>query len=219
MVSRRPPSDSEPPGPRLYIVTPPVSDARRLAANLEALLDAGDVAAVLLRSTVADEELIRHHVATIAPLVHRVGTALLIEAMPQLASRTAADGAHIGDVSGLSAALKVLKPDRIVGAGGLRTRHDAMVAGEMGADYVMFGEPDATGHRPSVAALLERVAWWAELFEPPCVGFAAGLDEVSQLSDAGADFIAAGDLVWHDADGPASGLRALAARLGKRGAM
>jgi thiamine-phosphate pyrophosphorylase len=213
MVSRPPPSERERLGPRLYIVTPPISDARGFAASLEAVLDAGDVAALLLRSTVADEALIRH-VATIAPLAHRVGTALLIEAMPELAARTAADGAHVDGVGGLSAALKVLKPDRIVGAGGLRTRHDAMVAGEKGADYVMFGEPDATGRRPSLEAVCERVAWWAELFEPPCVGFAAGLDEVSQLAEAGADFVAVGDLVWQDADGPAAGLRALAARLG-----
>ena len=36
-----------------------------------------------------------------------------------------------------------LKPDRIAGVGGLSTRHDSMVAGETGADYVLFGEPDA----------------------------------------------------------------------------
>jgi thiamine-phosphate pyrophosphorylase len=211
-----PPSEHEPLGPRLYIVTPPIGDARRLAASLEAVLEAGDVAALLLRSTVADEALIRGHVTTIAPLAHRAGTALLIEAMPELAARTAADGVHVDAVGALSGALKVLKPDRIVGAGGLRTRHDAMVAGEMGADYVMFGEPDATGRRPSPEAVRERVAWWAELFEPPCVGFAASLDEVSLLAEAGADFVAASDLVWHDADGPAAGLRALAARLGTR---
>ena len=48
-----------------------------------------------------------------------------------------------------------------------------MLAAEAGADYVMFGEPDAAGHRPSFEAIAERVAWWAEVFEPPCVGFAA----------------------------------------------
>jgi thiamine-phosphate pyrophosphorylase len=213
MVSRPSPSESEPFGPQLYIVTPPTNDAHRLAASLEALLDAGDVAALLLGST-ADDEAMRRHVDTIAPLTNRRGIALMIEARPELAARTVADGAHVSDLSGLSAALKVLKPGRIVGAGGLRTRHDAMVAGEMGADYVMFGEPDATGRRPSLEALLERVTWWAELFEPPCVGFATSLEEVSRLAEAGADFIAAGDLVWQDADGPASGLRALAARLG-----
>jgi hypothetical protein len=60
-----------------------------------------------------------------------------------------------------------LKPDRILGVGGLVTRHDAMVAGEAGADYVLFGEPDAKGERPSADAICERLDWWAELFEPP----------------------------------------------------
>ena len=66
-----------------------------------------------------------------------------------------------------------LKPDRIAGVGGLATRHDSMAAGEAGADYVLFGEPDARGQRPSPEAIAERLQWWAELFEPPCVGFAA----------------------------------------------
>ena len=56
-----------------------------------------------------------------------------------------------------------------------------MLAAEAGADYVMFGEPDATGERPGFEAIEERVAWWAEVFETPCVGYAASLDEVAPL--------------------------------------
>ena len=56
-----------------------------------------------------------------------------------------------------------------------------MVAGEAGADYVLFGEPDSEGDRPATEAILERVAWWAELFEPPCVAYAATLEEVAHL--------------------------------------
>ena len=74
-----------------------------------------------------------------------------------------------------------------------------MLAGESGADYVMFGEPDADGRRPSFDAMLERVAWWAEMLEIPCVAYAASLDEVEPLAAAGADFIAVGDFVWRDA--------------------
>ena len=69
-----------------------------------------------------------------------------------------------------------------------------MLAGEAGADYVMFGEPDAAGRRPAFDAVAKRVAWWAELFEIPCVGFAVGLDEVAPLAAAGADFVAVGRL-------------------------
>jgi thiamine-phosphate pyrophosphorylase len=92
----------------------------------------------------------------------------------------------------------VLKPDRIAGCGALRTRHDAMLAGEAGADYVMFGEPSQTGSRPAFDAVAERVAWWAELFEVPCVGFANSLEEVGRLAVAGADFVALGDWVFSD---------------------
>src|SRR5207237_7551957 len=115
-------------------------------------------------------------------------------------------------IEAFSAALSVLKPQRIAGCGGLKTRHDAMLAAEAG-DYVMFGEPDAAGYRHSFNAVLERVDWWAEVFEIPCVGFAASFDEVEALARAGADFVAVGDLVWRDARGPAAALAEAAQRL------
>jgi thiamine-phosphate pyrophosphorylase len=94
-----------------------------------------------------------------------------------------------------------LKPDRIAGAGGLATRHDSMAAGELGADYVLFGEPNANGQRPSVDAVCERLQWWDELFEPPCVGFAGTHDEAFEFAAAGADFVLVGDFIWTDPRG------------------
>ncbi len=125
----------------------------------------------------------------------------------------APDGAHVSGPAALEVALAALKPARIVGCGGLDTRHDAMLAAEAGADYVMFGEPDANGDRPSFAAIADRVAWWAELFEVPCVGFAASLDEVEPLAAAGADFVAVGDCVFADGRGSAAAVADAARRL------
>jgi thiamine-phosphate pyrophosphorylase len=71
-----------------------------------------------------------------------------------------------------------------------------MVVAEAGADYVMFGEPDQGQHRPSLEAIVERVAWWADVFEVPCVGFAGDLEEVAPLAQAGAEFIALGDWIF-----------------------
>jgi thiamine-phosphate pyrophosphorylase len=71
-----------------------------------------------------------------------------------------------------------------------------MRAGEAGADYVMFGEPRRDGFAPPLAETLERVAWWAEIFETPCVAFAGALDAVAPLTTAGADFVALADAVW-----------------------
>ena len=103
-------------------------------------------------------------------------------------------------------AMPSLKPDRIAGVGGLPTRHDSMAAGEAGADYVLFGEPDAEGLRPAVEAIAERLGWWAELFEPPCVGFAASLREAREFAAAGADFVLVGDFIWADPRGAAAAL-------------
>ena len=68
-----------------------------------------------------------------------------------------------------------------------------MAAGEAGADYVLFGEPDAEGQRPSAEAIAERLEWWAELFEPPCIGYATSLEEAREFAAAGADFVLVGD--------------------------
>jgi len=106
-------------------------------------------------------------------------------------------------------ALPVLKPDRIAGVGGLATRHESMSAGEAGADYVLFGEPDAHGDRPSQDAIAERLQWWAELFEPPCVGYATSPEDVDAFVLAGADFILVDDLVWSDPRGAAAALAAI----------
>jgi thiamine-phosphate pyrophosphorylase len=57
------------------------------------------------------------------------------------------------------------------------------------------------------------VAWWAEVFEIPCVGFAASLDEVEPLAAAGADFISVGDCVFGAGDGAAAAIADAARRL------
>jgi thiamine-phosphate pyrophosphorylase len=86
-----------------------------------------------------------------------------------------------------------------------------MLAGEAGADYVMLGEPDRHGRRPSFEDVQERLTWWAELFEIPCAAFAASEDEVAPLSRTGADFIALGDWLWSAPEGTAKAIANAAA--------
>ena len=199
------------PAPRLYLITPPVGDSETFARELAAALDAGDVAAVLLRLADGDERTLVNRAKAIAAIVQPRDIALLIDGRSDIAIRAGADGAHLSGIEALTAALSALKPDRIAGSGGLRSRHDAMLAAEAGADYAMFGEPDHSGNRPAFDTVLERIAWWAELFQLPCIGYAANLDEVGALAQAGADFIALGDWIWTDA--PADSVAAAAGRL------
>ena len=203
------PKSPEPrrPAPRLYLVVPPSGDPAGLADPIAQALQAADVAAVLVSLTGDDERALLNGLKALAPSVQSAGAALVLEGRADLVARAGADGAHLDGVDDLSAAVPTLKPDRIAGCGGLGTRHDAMLAAEAGADYVMFGEPDENGHRPSFDAVIERIEWWAEVFQIPCVGFAAHPDEIAALATAGADFVAVGKFVFDDPRGPAAAMK------------
>ena len=194
------------PVPRIYLATPEVDDPAPLIAGLPGLLARADVAAVLVRLKPTDQRTMISRVKALAPAIQDAGAALLLDGHVELVARAGADGGHLTGIEALQDALTSLKPDRIAGVGGLATRHDSMSAGELGADYVLFGEPDAKGQRPSAEAIAERLQWWAELFEPPCVGFAASLEEAREFASAGADFVLVGDLVWADSRGAAVAL-------------
>ena len=112
-------------------------------------------------------------------MVQGAGAALVLDGHADLVARAGADGVHLTGLDDFAEALERLKPERIVGVGGLATRHDCMLVAERGADYVMFGMPDAAGRRPPFEAIEERVAWWAELFELPCVAYADTLEEIA----------------------------------------
>jgi len=178
---KNPKTSDKRPAPRLYLVTPPVGSVERFAATLKAAVGAADVAAVLLRLEPAGERDLTNRVKALSAIVQPAGAALVLDGHADLAGRSGADGAHLSGLEAFSAAVDSLKPARIAGCGGLHSRDDAMAAGERGADYVMFGEPEADGERPSFGAILERVEWWADLFEVPCVAYAATLDEVGPL--------------------------------------
>jgi thiamine-phosphate pyrophosphorylase len=195
-------------GPQLYLVTPRLAETVALAREIGDAIEAGKVAAVLVRLEPSDERTLTNRLKAITDAVQRRDAALLVDGYPEIVARAGVDGAHLTGMPALTAALDTLKPDRIAGAGGLHSRHDAMLAGEAGADYVMFGEPDRLGVRLPLDALLERVEWWADLFQPPCIGYAASLDEVSPLTQAGADFIALGDWIWTHTQGPAAAVTA-----------
>jgi thiamine-phosphate pyrophosphorylase len=203
------------PNARIYLATPPLADGAGFDGKLTEALGAADIAAVLLRLAPGDDRSMIKRIKPLVPRVQERGAALLLDGHIEIVARAGADGAHANGIDAMNVALRALKPDRIVGAGGLASRHDAMTAGEAGADYVLFGEAEANGHRPRFEAVVERVQWWAEVFEPPCVGYAASLGEVGPLAAAGADFVLLDDAVWSDPRGVTAALNDAAEAIAK----
>ncbi|CAN5246419.1 thiamine phosphate synthase [soil metagenome] len=186
MTTQNPPT-------RLMLVTPLVADADAMAFRLMQAQAGGDLAAVLLRLTDCDERSRIERVKRLSGPVQAASVALIVEASALVAARGGAEGVHLtGGPEAIAEARSSLKGERIIGAGGLRARHDAMDVGEAGVDYVMFGDPRPDGSMPPLAAVIERAGWWAEIFETPCVAYAPDPESVPALVETGAEFVALG---------------------------
>ncbi|WP_262028677.1 thiamine phosphate synthase [Microvirga sp. Mcv34] len=200
---------------RLYLITPVLEDDS-FAPRLAEACGAGSVAAVLLRLGAADERSLINLVKALAPAAQEHGAAVLVSSdgkadLANVAARGGADGVHVpGDPALVRELRERLKSERAVGVGAIRTKDDAMSLGEAGADYLLFGEPRPDGSVPALESVVERAAWWAEIFETPCVAYAPSLDAVEALAATNAEFVALGDAVWTHADGPAAAVKTAA---------
>ena len=102
--------------------------------------------AVLLRLKPAGERDLINRIKCWPRWCRSKDTALVLDGYAEIAARAGADGAHLTGIEAFMAAVDSLKPARIAGCGGLNSRDDAMLAGERGADYVMFGEIEPPGN-------------------------------------------------------------------------
>jgi thiamine-phosphate pyrophosphorylase len=207
------------PAARLYLITPVLEDTAAFAPRLQEACAGGGVAAVLARLAPADERTLINRVKALAPAAQDHGAAFLIAVegeadLATVAARGGADGVHVrGDIKAVSELRERLKGERAIGVGSLRTRDDAMTHGEAGVDYLMFGDPRPDGSVPALDSVVERAAWWAEIFETPCVAYAPDLDAVPALARTNAEFIALGDAAWAHEGGPAAAIRLVQEKL------
>jgi thiamine-phosphate pyrophosphorylase len=199
--------------PRLYLMTPVVSDADAFAPALSAACSVGNIAAICLRLAPADERTQINRIKILAPIAQERGAAVLLTNegdtdWPMVVMRGGADGVHAmqPDTATLTDLRARLNDGRILGAGNLRARHDAMEAGEAGVDYVLFGEPGEDGILPPLSAVIERAQWWSEIFETPCVAHSPDLDALGAIAATGTDFIGLGDTIWTAPEGPAAAI-------------
>jgi len=156
--------------PRLILAVPPELGADRLSAALSG----GDVAAVVIPAGAAE-------VRRLVALAQGAGAAALIVGGGWPAPH-GADGLHLAaeEVD----RIRARPPEATCGASAA-SKHDAMMAGEAGADYIWF---DGMDDLPPAADL---AAWWQRVFEVPAV--IAGPNDtaaVAAMIETGAEFVA-----------------------------
>lgn len=197
--------------PRLYLVTPPqIEDIPAFLDQFRAAAQGGDVASLQIRLK-KGEQIDLAATREVAQAVKRICTAehiaLFINDSPQLARALQVDGVHLGmNDMDITEARELLGPDMIIGATCKNSKHQAMIAGEAGADYVAFGAFHPTQTKADTTLADPEILTWCQMFLTlPCVAI-GGITpaNAAPLLAAGADFLAVSSGVWDHRDGPAA---------------
>lgn len=208
----------EPMFARLCLVTPAELDAAHFAPVLDSTLRSGDVASLILDLAHLDPDAALSAAERLVPIAQANGVAAIIAGDWSLVQASGADGVHVAaGQAELRRAVDTFHPDRIVGGGGLKTRHDAMLAGETDCDYLFFGRLDGDTADEIFDKALDMAAWWSVVFEIPAMVMGGRtLGSVIEAVDARVEFVVLRDAVWLHPEGPSAAVaeanRLIAAR-------
>ncbi|GGD95075.1 thiamine phosphate synthase [Aureimonas endophytica] len=187
--------------PRLVLITTPLADPAGAAAALRAALGAGDVASVIVDPAGRSEAEFQPFAEAAVAACREYEVAVMVAGDTRVAGRAKADGFHLvgDDLEALREAVERFAPRAMVGASGFTTRHEALEAGELLPDYILFGAfgaDRAAGPRPED---LELAEWWAEIVEVPCIVLGGGdVETLGEAVRSGAEFVALSAAVFAD---------------------
>lgn len=198
-------TDPSPPNRcRIVLIVPPGEDAGRFEPRLRAALSGGDVASLILPTAGNGEAAFQAFAERIVPMVQEAGVAAIIAEDTRIAGRVGADGIHLE--AGKAALLDAVEryQDRIiVGAGGAKTRDEALELGEARPDYMFFGRFGYDTRPEPHRRNLSLGEWWAEMIQIPCIvlgGSDAG--SVEAVGQTGAEFVALSSAVFGEGVDP-----------------
>jgi thiamine-phosphate pyrophosphorylase len=190
---------------RLVLITPPDAGAD-FAARLAAALDAGDVASLILPQYELEDDAFQKLAEAVVPLAQERGVAAVIAGDTRVAGRVKADGVHIeGGKAGLAEAVERYGGKMMVGAGGAKTRDDALELGETQPDYIFFGRFGYDNKPEPHPRNLTLGRWWAEMISIPCIVL-GGSDtgSVRDVAATGSEFVALSSAVFGEGRDPAA---------------
>ena len=205
-------------GCQLYVV---IEAGDAAPERLAAAFGAADLASVLIVPP-AGRPLDAAAARPLIEVAQRRGAAALVATDARLARSLGADGVHLGSPAdpgdAYQAARGILGPSGVIGVDPGISRHDAMTLAEAGADYIAFGAPAYLKDRDKARTRRdELVAWWAEIFQVPCVAFdVETAQEADALAAAGVDFVAVTLPAGQSAAAARDLVAAIAAAIGAR---
>lgn len=205
---------SEPQKARLYLITPPLIALDAFSGVLAGVLDRVEIACVRLALATRSEDEISRAADVLRETCHARDVPLVIADHHRLVGPLGLDGAHLSDgARQVRAVRKALGAQEIVGTYARASRHEAMTAAEIGADYVSLGPVSPSPLGDGEIAPLDLFGWWSEMIEVPVVAEGGLTPDLAEALAGKADFLALGPEIWDHPSGVGPALDAFAERL------
>jgi thiamine-phosphate pyrophosphorylase len=185
---------------RIVLIAPPVQKAAAFEPRLRAAIAGGDIASIILPAYGLDEASFQAFAERIVPVAQAANIAAVIAEDTRIAGRVGADGLHVeSGRAALEEALERYHDRLMVGAGGVKTRDDALDLGEARPDYLFFGRFGYDTKPEPHSRNLALGEWWAEMIEIPCIVMAGSdVASVETVAQTGAEFVALSSAVFGD---------------------
>jgi thiamine-phosphate pyrophosphorylase len=189
---------------RIVLISPAGETADSFASKFSAAISGGDVASVILPANGMDEASFQTFAERIVPIAQDAGIAAIIAEDTRIAGRVKADGIHIeGGKAALAEVIENFQPKMAVGAGGAKTRDDALELGEERPDYIFFGRFGYDNKPEPHHRNLTLGRWWAEMIQVPVIVMAGSdIASVEAVAATGVDFVALSAAVFADGVDP-----------------
>lgn len=195
------PQDDLPNRCRLVLIADPSKEGMEPARVLAAL-SGGDVASlILVGGGIEDGAFQKYCEAVVVPAQER-GVAVVISGDSRVVGRVGADGIHLEtSAAEIDAAVRKHDGRLIVGAGGAKTRHDALDLGEAQPDYIFFGRFGYDAEPAPHPRNLDLAQWWAEIVNVPCIAQGGSeIGSVEAVAATGAEFVALSTAIFAASD-------------------
>ncbi len=186
---------------RLILTLPQMQDPFKQLADA---LGGGDVASVILAANGLEEKDFLQYCKNLVGLIQEHECAAIVAGDSRIAGRADADGYLVtGGLDVLEDAIARFSPHKIVGYGGVRERHKALLAGELDPDFIFFGSLDKDIRPEPHKKNLMLGEWWSQMVEIPCAIMGGNVDRSAvDVAMSGAEFVVLGKAVFEGEESP-----------------
>lgn len=176
---------------RIFLVAPDGISETLLLDCAKAARDSADCATILVSENTS---------AKAVEALQALNLAVIFkDCEPRKVHDTKADGLLLSTIDGFKDARVALKNESLGFLAGV-SRHAAMEAAELGADFICFTQTKQYAGEPIIA-------WWQDVTDVPSVAFDAVGD--ATLKAQRPDFIRPSDVMWESADAATTTLKNL----------